>query len=116
MAAIVTNKFRINNDRCCIPKFSDYHAGHDTWRREYFTNNSIGIAFSQSADELTLVAELEFGTEAAYNTFKAARDVEGNEPRSQVQAACTERDVTMEVMAVNEAGVSSTLLATTDFS
>ena len=116
MAYTLTTTFVRPSTGVAIPKFSDYNAEHDTWRREYFTNNSIGIAFSQSADELTLVAELEFGTEAAYNTFKAARDVEGNEPRSQVQAACTERDVTMEVMAVNEAGVSSTLLATTDFS
>tara|TARA_R110000744_G_scaffold135750_19_gene245335 strand:+ start:1754 stop:2104 length:351 start_codon:yes stop_codon:yes gene_type:complete len=116
MAYTLTTTFVRPNTGVAFPKFSDYNAEHDTWRREYFTNNSIGITFAQSEDELTLVTEIEFGTEAVWNAFKAARDTEGNEPRSQVQAACAERAVTMEVIAVNEAGVSSTLLATTDFS
>jgi len=116
MAYTVTTTFVRPNTGVAFPRMSDFHSGHDTWRRTYFTDNSIGITFEQSADELTLDAVMEFGTESVWNAFDSARTAEGNEPKAQIKGACTTGAITMEVTLVNEAGASSTLLAATDFS
>ena len=114
MAATITSVYTRTNTGIDFPKLSDHNANFDTWRRQWFTDNGVDISFSLSGDELTLTVVIEHDSDAAYQTYKDARDVQEDYDltsyKNWVQTAIADNsDLTLSVVLNNDAGEDSTL-------
>tara|TARA_B100001996_G_C18515465_1_gene537184 strand:+ start:247 stop:591 length:345 start_codon:yes stop_codon:yes gene_type:complete len=111
MATKITSTYVRPNTGVEFPKVSDYNSDYDTWRRQYFTDNSVDIAFNLSGDELTLIAEIEFADEAAYQAWVTARDSDGRNTTAgaSVKSDAQSRGITLKIEKTDDAGNTTTL-------
>ena len=114
MAATLTSTYVRANTGIAFPKLSDHNADFDAWRRQWFTDNGVDISFSLSGDELTLTVVIEHDSDAAYQTYKDARDgnalYDASSYSNWIQTTITDNsDLSLTVTHNNDAGETSTL-------
>ena len=66
MATTITSVYTRTSTDNDFPNISDHNSTFDTWRRQYFTDNGVDIAFSLSSDQLTLTVAIEHDNDASY--------------------------------------------------
>lgn len=111
MATTITSTYVRPNTGVDFPKVSDYNSDYDTWRRQYFVDNSVSVDFNLSGDELTLVASIEFPNEAAYDAWIAARDADGRNTGAgnSIKSDAESRSVSLTITKTDDSGNTTTL-------
>tara|TARA_R110001592_G_scaffold179573_1_gene421251 strand:+ start:93 stop:446 length:354 start_codon:yes stop_codon:yes gene_type:complete len=114
MATTITSVYTRTSTEDEFPKLSDQSSDFDVWRRQYFTDNGVDIAFSLSSDQLTLTVTIEHDSDATYETYKTARDANADYIGKDglvawLNTATSDPDIGLTVTLVNDAGNSSQL-------
>jgi hypothetical protein len=112
MASTITSVYTRTSTDDDFPKLSDHNSTFDTWRRQYFTDNGVDIAFSLSSDQLTLTVTIEHDNDASYENYKTARNANADYDASAFNTwivNATSGDIGLTVTWVNDAGASSQL-------
>lgn len=112
MASTITSVYTRTSTDNDFPNISDHNSTFDTWRRQYFTDNGVDIAFSLSSDQLTLTVVIEHDNDASFEDYKTARNAHAEYDASAFNTwitNATSGDIGLTVTWVNDAGASSQL-------
>tara|TARA_B110000444_G_scaffold162851_1_gene152180 strand:+ start:277 stop:621 length:345 start_codon:yes stop_codon:yes gene_type:complete len=111
MATTITSTYVRPDTGTEFPKVSDFNSDYDTWRRQYFVDNSVTVDFNLSGDELTLVATIEFPNEAAYDAWITARDADGRNTAvgNSIKSGAETDSVSLTITKTDDAGNTTTL-------